>query len=228
MAEHFQRIDDLRQGLLQGFARRVDHHLGTERFLVRIADAGEVGDLARNRFLVEAFHIALDEGVERAADEHLDETGRLRSDLVPHLAVGRDRRGDGNATASRNEPGDIADAADVGVAIFFGESQSLGQVGPDIITVEQLDMAAAPRKLLFQGVRDRRLSRTGQACEPDDETLGHASAPKSPQRRLIPLSKMPKRESMTTPMTKITTMIASSCSASEKSRANWICCPSEI
>src|SRR5882762_7853599 len=199
-----------------------------ERFLVWIADTGGGGNLAGNRFLVEALDIALDEGVERAADEHFDETGRFRPDLVAHLAVWRDRSGDGNAPVSRHEPRDVADAADVGVAILLGEPQSIGQVGADVITVEHLDVATPPRNLLFQRVRDRRLSRTGQACEPDDETLGHASAPKSPQRRLIPLSRMPKRESMTTPMTKITTMIASSCSASEKSRANWICCPSEI
>src|SRR5258706_16155282 len=96
-----------------------------ERFLVWIADTGEVGDLAGNRFLVEALHIALDEGVERAADEHFDEPGRLSSDLVAHLAVRRDRRCDGNPPAARHEPGDIADAADVGVSIFFGEPQSL-------------------------------------------------------------------------------------------------------
>src|SRR4030081_3871842 len=96
-----------------------------------------------------------------------------------------------------------------------------------LVAVEQLDVAAAPRQLLFERVGDRRLARARQACEPDDEAGAHDSPPKSPHRRLIPLSRMPESESMTTPMTKITTMIARSCSASAKSRANWICCPSE-
>jgi len=92
-------------------------------------------------------------------------------------------------------------------------------VSTHVITVEQFNMAPAPRKLLFQRVRDRRLSRTGQACEPDDETLGHASAPKSPQRPPDPLIEDAEEGIDDDAMTKITTRIASSCRRPKKSRA---------
>src|SRR6202049_2166623 len=96
-----------------------------QRLFVWVADTGEVGDLASDGFLVEAFDIALDKRVERGARDHLYEPGSLRANFVPHLAVGRDRRGDGDAAAARDQPGHVADTPDVGVAVFLRESQSL-------------------------------------------------------------------------------------------------------
>src|SRR5258708_6603404 len=91
VAEALERIEDLRKRLPQRLARRVTHDLRVERLLVWITDAREVRDLARDRLFVQALDVALDECVERAAGEHLDETGCLGADLVPHLAIRSDR-----------------------------------------------------------------------------------------------------------------------------------------
>src|SRR5258708_26793302 len=228
MAELLEGGDHLRQRLVQRFARGVAHDLGVQGLFVRIADAGEVGNLARDRFLVEAFDIAFDQRVERGSHEHLHETRSLGADFVPHLAIRRDRRGDGDAAAAGDQSRHIADAPDVGVAVFLRESQTLREVGADLVAVEQLDVPPARLELGFQRIGDGRLARTRQSCEPNDESSGHTTDPSRPQRRLIPRSNEPNSESMTTPMTKITTMIASSCSMSAKSRATWICWPIPI
>ncbi len=67
---------------------RVAHHLGEQRFFVRITDAGEVGDLAGQRLAIKTLRVTLGQRFDRATHVDLDEAGGLRADLVPHVAVG--------------------------------------------------------------------------------------------------------------------------------------------
>src|SRR5229473_1542939 len=121
MAELLERGDHLRQRLVQRFARGVAHDLGVQGLFVGIADASEVGDLARDGFLVEALDIAFDQRVERSSRENLYETRSLGADFISYLAIRRDRRGDGDAAAASDQSRHVADAPDVGVAVFLRE-----------------------------------------------------------------------------------------------------------
>ena len=88
MAETLERVQHLRQGLVCRLARRVTNHLRVQRLLVGIAYAGEIGDLARERLPVQAFDVALGQGLDRATHVDLDEFRGLRSHLVANLAIG--------------------------------------------------------------------------------------------------------------------------------------------
>src|SRR5258707_8087185 len=131
-----------------------------QRFFVRVAHAREVGDLAGDGFLVEALDIAFDESIERSPREDLDEPWSLCADFVAHVAIWRDGRRDGNATAASDQARHISDAPDVGVAVLLREAQSLRQVRPYLVAVEQLDVPPARLELGFQRVGDGRLART--------------------------------------------------------------------
>src|SRR5438477_234502 len=74
MAEPLQPVEHLRHRLGEALDRRIADHLRMERFLVGIAHAGEVGDLAGDGLAVKAFGVPLDQRVKRRPDEHLDET----------------------------------------------------------------------------------------------------------------------------------------------------------
>ena len=60
-----------------------------------------------------------------------------------------------------DQAGDVADAADVGVAVFLAEAQTLGEVGTDLVAVEQRAVPAELGEPLDQGVGDRALARAG-------------------------------------------------------------------
>src|SRR5579883_2378021 len=61
-----EQVPEPLRTLLRCFAGGVDGQLGRKRRLVRIGDAGEIGDLAVQSFAVQALHIALDQLFERA------------------------------------------------------------------------------------------------------------------------------------------------------------------
>ena len=65
--------------LLGRFVLGIEHELGVERRLVRIGDARELLDLAREGLLVEALHVALGADLDRGLDEHLDEAVPISS-----------------------------------------------------------------------------------------------------------------------------------------------------
>ena len=58
-----------------------------------------------------------------------------------------------------DQAGDVADAADVGVAVFLAEAQALGQVGADLVAVQERAVAAELGQALDQGVGDGALAR---------------------------------------------------------------------
>src|SRR5204862_676434 len=147
------------------------------RRLVRLRPSGKVRDLAAQRLRVQPLLVAADELVERAVDEGLDERRLVRSpDFVPHLAVGRNGGGDDDDAVSRQQAGNVADAADVGVAILLRKAEPLAQIGADLVAVEDLDAAAARRQLVADRPRQRRLPRTRQAGEPERKPA-HARIP---------------------------------------------------
>src|SRR5205823_273289 len=106
--------------------------------------------------------VATDQLVQGAADVDLHEAGRLRANLVSDLAVGGDGGGDHRRAVARQQPGDITDAPDVGVAVLLGEAEPLGEVRSYFISVQQLRRAPAGRQLLGKPPGDRALPRTRQ------------------------------------------------------------------
>ena len=71
----------------------VQHELGGRGGLVGVVDAGEAGELAGPRLLVEALGVALLAQLERGVDEHLDE-GQARLGVHgPHPVAVRPGRG---------------------------------------------------------------------------------------------------------------------------------------
>ena len=160
MAEPLQPVEHLHHRLGEALDRRIADHLRMERFLVRVAHAGEVRDLAGDGLAVKAFGVPLDQRVKRRPHEHLDEVRRLAAQLVAHLAIRRNRCRDRDTTAPRDEPRHVADAPDVRVAVFFGEPETLGEMGAHLVAVEQLGVPASTRELGLQRGRNRRFARS--------------------------------------------------------------------
>ena len=150
----------------------VEHELGAHRLLVRVRHAGELLDLALERLLVEALHVAAGALVDRRLDVDLDE-GADRLDpvagLLPRLLVRRDRGRDHGAALARDPRGDPADALDVRVAVLLREAEALREVHADVVAVQVLDDEAAPVELGADEVRDGRLAGAREPGEPERE-----------------------------------------------------------
>src|SRR5262249_25043767 len=114
----------------------------------------------------------------------LDEVLDQRAALVARLAVRGDRGHDRRDAVSREEVRHEPDPQDVRVAVLLREAEPFGEVRPDDVAVEELDLHAAPTDLRQQHLGERRLPGPGEAGEPDRETLllgggGH--------RKLLPI-----------------------------------------
>ena len=91
-----------------------------------------------------------------------------RARSVPVHPVGRDERGDCDGGAVGEELGDFGDAADVLIAVFFGEAQVFVKAEADVVTVEAVGVDAAVTEELvpkFDG--DGGFARRGEAGKPD-------------------------------------------------------------
>ncbi len=102
--------------------------------------------------------------------------GAIGFDHLAHRAaggrVGRDRGADGDAAVLGDLGGDIADAADVDVAMLFREAKLGRQVLAHHVAVEQRHRAAAHfHQLDHQRVGDGRFARARQAGEPQHRRL---------------------------------------------------------
>src|SRR5262245_15312491 len=170
VAELLALSQDLGRALRDGLLVRVAGDLGPERRLVRVADAGELLDLAGARLLVEALHVALLADGERRVDEHFDETRGVLADLVADLAVRADRRADRDAAVLGERVRDPADAADVRVAVRLPEAEALRQVRAHDVAVEDLVVEVALLELALELRGDRRLAGAREAGEPDHES----------------------------------------------------------
>src|SRR5262249_10332868 len=110
---------------------------------------------------------------DRSLHEHLDERAPLLDQLAglrTCLLVRRDRRCDDGAALTRQPGRDPADPLDVRVAVLLREAEALRQVLADVVAVQVLDDQAALVELGPDDVRDRRLSGTREAGEPERET----------------------------------------------------------
>jgi len=153
-----QPRDDLRHALLDGFLTRLAVHLGSERRLVGVVNAGEALDLPGACLLVEALHVAGFADLDRGVRVHLHEAPDERSCLVAYGAVGGDGRRDRDSTVPRDEIRDEGDPADVDVAIFLREAQTLREVLAHDVAVQDLRPNAAPRELTRDLLRDGALA----------------------------------------------------------------------
>src|SRR5262249_2852730 len=127
---------------------------------------------AGERLGVQALDVAPRALVERRGDVDLDEAlADHLADGVTRLGVGRDGGDDDAGAVARQQLGDEADAQDVGVAVLAREAEALAQVGAADVAVQMLDEDAAPLELGADDLGDRALAGTGQAGEPEGESM---------------------------------------------------------
>ena len=94
------------------------------------------------------------------------------ADVFAGGVVGRDRGADGDAAVLRDLGGDVADAADVDVAVFLREAELGGQMFPDEVAVEHRDRAAADfEELGHEHIGDGGFAAAGKSAEEDGEAL---------------------------------------------------------
>ena len=119
------------------------HELRVRRRFVWVVDTGEPGDLAGTRLAIQALRIAGLAHLDRRVDEDLDE--RQPGDIVRRVALARVRARYGEMSGTRatspgigEQPGDLADATDVLVAIGGGEPEIGVQPVAQVVAVEQV------------------------------------------------------------------------------------------
>lgn len=174
-------VCDLRNALLDRVLVRLNGDFGIQRLLVGRRDAGKVLDLAGAGLFVEAFGVALLGDLEGHVDVDLDKGDGLvvvasraglrvqRPGEVPVGAVGGDEGGDCDGGGVGEELCDLADAADVLVAVALGEAEVLVEAEADVVAVEAVGGEAEVQEVLLESGGDGGLSRGGEAGEPDCE-----------------------------------------------------------
>ena len=108
-----------------------------------VGNAGEIGDFAGNRFLVQPFHVPVDDHLQRRVDEHLQEIGGISAYPVAHFLVRGDEGADAAHIVAREQFCHKCDALDVLVAVFFGEAQVARQTFAYHVPIEPLHAHAA-------------------------------------------------------------------------------------
>lgn len=160
----------------------LDDDLGLVGGLVGAADAGELLDLAGAGLLVEALGVAPLGDLEGHINIDLHKRKRLfiavlgrgGVQVAGELAVGAeggDEGGDGDGGRVGEELGDLADAADVLLAVGLGEAQVPVQAEADVVAVEPVRGHAEVQQVLLERRRHRRLAARRQAREPEREAL---------------------------------------------------------
>src|SRR5208283_1989150 len=91
--------------------------------------------------------------------------------FVTDGAVGADHRAERRSSVHRHQAGDIANPADVGIAVFLAETQALGKVRADLVSVKQRAISAKLGQALDEGMSDGALSRARKSGEPDGHSL---------------------------------------------------------
>lgn len=182
-----KRFDDLRDTLLNSLLVGTDVDLGVKGLLVGGSDAGEFLNLTGPRLLVEPLGIAFLGHVDWNVDEDFDEgdglDGSALGDLLVQvpgdlavLPVGRDKGGDGNGGGVGEELGNLADAADVLVAVGLGKAEVLVQAEAHVVAVEAVGGESKVQEVLLKRRGDGGFSRGREPREPDREALLAAEA----------------------------------------------------
>src|SRR6185312_7047104 len=166
-----QRTPDFLDAFLNGFAIRIDNHARIERRLVRIGNAGEVIDLARERALVKALGITARQDFNGALDIDFQKSFDRRARLIAGAAIWGDCGDNNGHTVARQQSGNEADPADVGVAVIAAETESLRKMLADDVAIEQLHARPALTQPGNEAFGQRRLARAGESGEPDREAF---------------------------------------------------------
>ena len=90
---------------------------------------------------------------------------------VAVLAVGADEAGHGDDAAVGEQFRDLADAANVLLAVGRGEAQVLVEAVADVVAVEDVGQPAALDQGVFEGERDGALAGSAQAGKPQCRAL---------------------------------------------------------
>lgn len=164
-----QILNNLPHSLLNRQIIILNMNLGLLRRLIRRTHTSKLLNNAIPGLLIQTLRIPLlshlngDINVDLQKRQPLILTGG--SDLmqgpggVTVRLVGRDKRGDGDGRAVREQLGHFGYPPDVLVAVFLAESQVLVQPEPDVVAVETVggDIALA-QELVLQFDGDRRLA----------------------------------------------------------------------
>jgi hypothetical protein len=126
--------------------------VGIEWRLVGVADAGEGVQLAVEGSSVETFWVAEDADVERCVDVDLDEGTDALADLRTGGAVGRDGGDEDDGSVAGELACQLTQAADVFVAVGFGEAEVSVESAPKLIGVEDLDPIGLGAEGVGEGV----------------------------------------------------------------------------
>ena len=118
---------------------------------------------------VEALRIAALALLDRGVDEHLDEpqSGRVvhGTGAVAARPVRADHRHESDDAGIGEQPGDLADPADVLVAVLGGEPEIAVDAEPQVVTVEEVRRLPGRDQQPFDLGRHRGLARTREARE---------------------------------------------------------------
>src|SRR2546427_8703028 len=171
VAQLEEAIDHTGGTLTDRLALRVDHELRGQGLFVWIRHTGELGDLPGQGAGVQPLGVAADALIERGFHVHLDERSDFLAHLVSDRAIRGDRGRDHRYAVARKQLGDIADAADVGVAILARKPQALGEILTHLVSVEHFDGDPATAEPLAHRGGERGLARAGQTGEPQRETV---------------------------------------------------------
>ena len=163
VAELLEPGEDPAGAVLRLLLVGLDVQLGGGRRLVRVGDARELRDLARERLLVEALHVALGAHLEGRVDEYLDKVlADVAPDLVADLLERRDGRDDDPDPVAGQKVGHEADPQHVDVPVLAREAEALGEVGANDVPVEDLDLAVPLSQLPLHDVGYGRLAGPGE------------------------------------------------------------------
>ena len=79
----------------------------------------------------------------------------------------------------------VADPPDIDVAILFGKTESLGEIGADFVAVENLDTMPPLAQFLGDQISKRGFSRPGKTGKPQGKALIHLQKSNSRKNRLL-------------------------------------------
>jgi len=87
--------------------------------------------------------------------------------LIPDRPVGRNGRGDGYNVIAGQKMANKSDSADIDIPVFFGEAQSLAQMGAHYIAVQDLMLDAPALKFAGKYLADGAFPGSRKTGEPD-------------------------------------------------------------
>ena len=144
--------------------------LGRFRGFVRGRDAGELGNLTTASLGVESLDVAGFADGERGVDEDLDERV-VREGGAGLGAVGGQRSDEGDerdVARAGEESCDGGGTTDAFGAVGGGETEIAIQRDAEVVAIDADDVAAGIEETALDGFGDGRLTRAGEAREPDD------------------------------------------------------------